>query len=84
MNTIFVPPLIHSGSELARESVRKFTKKGTVAYAKADASLMSVGHFRNTLGRLQRLAALPTTNPESAGLCALGAVGNLIRVTDSQ
>jgi hypothetical protein len=35
-------------------------------------------------GRLQRVAPLPTTTPESAGLCALGVVGNLIRVTDPQ
>ena len=34
--------------------------------------------------KLQRLAVLPTTTPESAGLCAPRAVGNLIRVTDPQ
>ncbi|MNL64314.1 hypothetical protein D3C87_1885150 [compost metagenome] len=45
---------------------------------------LAVGRFRSNLERLQRLAVLPTTNPESAGLCTLGAAGNLIRVTDSQ
>jgi hypothetical protein len=33
---------------------------------------------------LQQLAPLPTTAPESAGLCAWRAIGNLIRVTDLQ
>ena len=32
----------------------------------------------------QRLASSPTITPESAGLCALGLLGNLIRVTDGQ
>jgi hypothetical protein len=72
------------GSEPARESVRDFTKKGAVAYAIEDASLKDVGHFRTTLNRPQRLAALPTTTPESAGLCALGAIGNFVRITDFQ
>lgn len=34
--------------------------------------------------RLHSLAPLPTTAPESAGLCALGAVGNLVLVTAHQ
>ena len=34
--------------------------------------------------KLQHLAPLPTATPESAGLCALGAVGNLVRVTAHQ
>ena len=33
---------------------------------------------------LQNLAPLPTAKPESAGLCAWEAVGNLVRVTDFQ
>jgi hypothetical protein len=70
--------------EPARESVLNLTKNGAVAYAKADASLKGVGHFRTALNRLQRLAALPTTTPESAGLCALGAIGNFVRITDFQ
>jgi len=37
-----------------------------------------------TSGCLQQLAPLPTTTPESAGLCAWRAIGNLIRVTDFQ
>ena len=44
----------------------------------------AVGRFRSNLESLQHLAALPTTTPESAGLCALDTIGNLIRVTDSQ
>ncbi|MCE6980733.1 hypothetical protein EI534_25825 [Pseudomonas frederiksbergensis] len=34
--------------------------------------------------KLQDLAPLPTLTPESAGLCALGPLGNLIRVTAHQ
>jgi hypothetical protein len=37
-----------------------------------------------TSGCLQQLASLPTTTPESAGLCVWRAIGNLIRVTDFQ
>jgi hypothetical protein len=34
--------------------------------------------------KLQNLASLPTSTPESAGLCALGLLGNLIPVTAHQ
>jgi hypothetical protein len=34
--------------------------------------------------KLQDLAPLPTLTPESAGLCALGSLGNLIPVTAHQ
>ena len=34
--------------------------------------------------KLQHLAALPTGTPESAGLCVLEVIGNLVRITDFQ
>ncbi|MBV7550696.1 hypothetical protein KW849_31005, partial [Pseudomonas sp. PDM26] len=40
--------------------------------------------FKVISRKLHRLASLPTVTPESAGLCALGPLGNLIRVTDGQ
>ena len=40
--------------------------------------------FEVTSRKLHHLASLPTVTPESAGLCALGPLGNLIRVTDGQ
>lgn len=40
--------------------------------------------FEVTSRKLHHLAPLPTVTPESVGLCALGALGNLIRVTDCQ
>ena len=40
--------------------------------------------FKDTSCKLQDLAPLPTGTPESAGLCALEAIGNLIRVTAHQ
>ena len=61
---------VNCGSEPARESGAR--------------SQRCLKVFKDTSGKLQRLAPLPTTTPESAGLCALDALGNLIPVTDSQ